>query len=83
MAPPRRLIPPVVRSIRFEPSDVMKLEVVAHNLGEPDGSAAIRRLIRDAFAGGTARVVAPEPVKPVQKAPRAVIGHPKPGAKKR
>ena len=49
MAPPRRDIPWVKRSIGFLPSDVEMLEAVRSRLGEPDGSAAIRRLIRDAF----------------------------------
>lgn len=50
MAPPRRAFPPVIRSIRFEPSDIVALEAVRERLGEPDGSATIRRLVRDAYA---------------------------------
>lgn len=49
MAPPRRDIPWVKRSIGFLPTDVEMLEAVRSRLGEPDGSAAIRRLIREAY----------------------------------
>lgn len=54
MAPPRRTVPPVVRSIRFEPSDIVALEAVRLMLGAPDGSSTIRRLIREAALMGSA-----------------------------
>ena len=77
MAPPRRDIPWVKRSIGFLPSDVEMLETVRSRLGEPDGSAAIRRLIRDAFAGAPATRLPAKPVKPVsepEKRPSVAYG---------
>ena len=67
MAPPRRDIPWVKRSIGFLPSDVEMLEAVRSRLNEPDGSAAIRRLIRDAFNGAQATHLPDKPVKPVSE----------------
>ena len=77
MAPPRRDIPWVKRSIGFLPSDVEMLETVRSRLGEPDGSAAIRRLIRDAFAGAPATHLPDKPVKPAsapEKRPSVKVG---------
>lgn len=89
MAPPRRLIPTVARTIRFEQTDIVMLDAVAVRLGERDGSNAIRRLIRDAYAEGSATVAAPRVAKAVQRAEKPVgvapkaFGHPKPGKGKR
>ena len=77
MAPPRRDIPWVKRSIGFLPSDVEMLEAVRTRLNEPDGSAAIRRLIRDAFDGAQATHLPAKPVKPVsepEKRPSVKVG---------
>ena len=60
MAPPRRTTPAVMRSIQFEPSDIVALAAVQKHLGEPDGSSTIRRLIRDAYEGVPATVEAPK-----------------------
>ena len=68
MAPPRRDIPWVKRSIGFLPADVEMLEAVRTRLNEPDGSAAIRRLIREAFDGAQATHLPAKPVKPVSEA---------------
>ena len=72
MAPPRLNTPWVVRSIRFYPDDITALEAVRRRLGETDGSATIRRLIREADAGVSATVVAKAPVKAVQRAEKPV-----------
>jgi hypothetical protein len=68
MAPPRLNTPWVKRSIGFLPEDVEMLEAVRSRLGEPDGSAAIRRLIRDAFNGAQATHLPVKPVKPASGA---------------
>ena len=77
MAPPRRDIPWVKRSIGFLPADVEMLEAVRTRLNEPDGSAAIRRLIREAFNGAPAAHLPAKPVKPAsvpEKRPAVAYG---------
>jgi hypothetical protein len=67
MAPPRLNTPWVKRSIGFLPADVEMLEAVRTRLNEPDGSAAIRRLIRDAFNGAQATHLPAKPAKPASE----------------
>jgi hypothetical protein len=77
MAPPRLNTPWVKRSIGFLPADVEMLEAVRTRLGEPDGSAAIRRLIREAFNGAQATHLPAKPVKPAsapEKRPAVAYG---------